>query len=196
MMDGDGSHPINVIPNLISIHLAGVDIVQCVRKGVPNPKLYRRVASKLFPLIALVLTGVNLTKQNCYYRLVSRNAIDNILGKTRFWKSIRFPLPPSPELSVEIFEVLSIERNSGHSKYHFWRLFSFALDVLLSLISWQRIFIWASLGGAAIIALWSVHPIFSLGFAIVACPVIFQLWQVRHQLVEEKMFISEKGGVI
>ena len=196
MMDADGSHPVNEIPNLLAIYLSGVDIVQCIRKGAPNPKLYRRLASQVFSIFAQLLTGVNLTTQNCYFRLISRSVADYILNVTRFWKSVRFPLPPTKNFSVEMLEVISIERNSGQSKYHFLRLFSSALDVLLSLISWPRIFILIFIGGVAEVLIWNLHPVFSICFGIIIGLVIIRLWKVRHDSFEEKFAIVEKGGFI
>ena len=194
MMDADGSHPVSAIPDLVRIHLGGADIVQCIRKGVPNRNLFRRLGSRLFPFVAQVLTGVDLAEQNCYFRLVSRRAAYFVVDRQRYWKSARFPLPPAADFRVAKFDVDTVERNSGDSKYHFWRLISFAIDVLFSLISWPRIAALLTFGTAVAVGLWFLFPVLSIVVVLFLGAALWRFWGVSHHSAENEIAVLETGG--
>lgn len=62
MMDVDGSHPIDVLPQMVREFLGGARVVQCVRRTIADRKGYRRFGATLFHSLARALTGVDTTE--------------------------------------------------------------------------------------------------------------------------------------
>jgi glycosyltransferase involved in cell wall biosynthesis len=138
-MDVDGSHPVDVIPAMISGFLDGAQVVQCVRRTLANRKAYRRIGAAAFFFGARVLTGVDANEQRIYYRLVSAGVTRWLLQQPRYWHYLRFPLPRQPEGALRKIYVDTEERVLGESKYGFRRLVNLAIDGVLSQMPQSRL---------------------------------------------------------
>ena len=71
MLDADGSHPVEAIPEMIEHFLAGARVVQCQRRSIGGRSGWRNAGSALFDRLTRWLTGVDMAAQNIYFRLVS-----------------------------------------------------------------------------------------------------------------------------
>ena len=138
MMDADGGHPLEVLPEMIRQYLDGAQVVQCVRRTLANRKAYRDIGAATFQIFARMLTGIDTTEQNIFYRLVSAPVARELLRHPRYWRWLRFPLPRRPEGALRKIYVDSQERTLGESKYGFRRLVNLAIDGILSLIPTTR----------------------------------------------------------
>jgi len=138
MMDVDGSHPPEAIPDLVSAYMAGAQVVQCVRRSLSDRKTYRSLGAALFHRLSRLVFGIDFAEQNIFYRLVSKSAAAMILSESRYWPYLRFPLPTEPAGATIFVEVDSEERTVGESKYNVLRLVALAIDGVLSLISKVR----------------------------------------------------------
>ena len=195
MMDADGSHPVARIPDMIAAFLQGNDIVQGVRQGTPNPAAHRRWASRLFPFAARAVTGVDLAEQNCYFRLMSQAAARHVLAHPRYWRSVRFPLPPSRKFRVAKIDVTSRERVAGQSKYPLLRLLSFATDVMLSLISWPRVIALTAVGIGGAVMVWPYAPVVSALAGVAIAVAVTKFLRIALHRVEDDMIIVERDGI-
>jgi glycosyltransferase involved in cell wall biosynthesis len=138
LMDVDGSHPPEAIPQMIEAHLGGAGVVQCVRRTLRARRLHRRIGTALFQRLASAWVRVDLAEQAVYYRLVSRRHADRLVADPRTWRFLRFPLPREPgELAT--VEVDSVERETDRSKYGPLRLIGLAVDAVLSLMPRDRV---------------------------------------------------------
>jgi len=139
MMDGDLSHPPEAIPHMVKGYLDGAEVVQCVRRSLPDRTPIRRWGQVLFQRAVALLTGVDGRRQSTYFRLVSQPIAAQLLRSPRYWRFLRFPLPPTEGGALRILEVDCVERSHGASKYDFGRLLGLAVDGLLSQMSRWRI---------------------------------------------------------
>jgi len=137
MMDADGGHPLEVLPEMVRHYLDGARVVQCVRNTLANRKAYRDIGAATFQLFARSVTGVNTHEQNIFFRLVSADVAREIVRQPRYWRWLRFPLPQRAG-DLRKIPVHSQERVLGESKYDFRRLVNLAIDGILSLIPTAR----------------------------------------------------------
>jgi glycosyltransferase involved in cell wall biosynthesis len=137
-MDVDGTHPPHVIPVLVDRFLRGNDVVQCVRRTLPDRKLYRNLGATTFHLAAGLLTGVDTRRQNVYFRLMAAGVAKDLLRHRRYWRFLRFPLPDAPG-RLSFVDIDTMERSVGRSKYTFLKLTALALDGVISLLTRTRL---------------------------------------------------------
>jgi dolichol-phosphate mannosyltransferase len=165
MMDVDGGHPVDVIPDMIDHFLAGARVVQCRRRSLRGRPLYRRIGSAAFAAGARLLTGVDFETQNIYYRLIAAEIVPTLVDHPQYWALLRFPQPAERDGHLVIVEVDAEERVLGESKYGPIRLALLALDGVLSLAQGTRLAVLVGLVAGAALAL-----IFSgawlIGFAL------------------------------
>lgn len=174
LMDADGSHPPEIIPEMIERHLEGAGVVQCVRRELSDRRIYRRLATRLFQTFATWLVGIDLAEQSIYYRLVSRRFADQIVADPRYWRFLRFPLPRVGGELAKI-PVDSAERAEGESKYGPMRLAGLAIDAVLSLMPGSRFGVCVG-GGAALAALLVGAGSWFLG----SCVAGVVVWVIRR----------------
>jgi len=136
MMDIDESHPTEIIPALVEHYINGYDIVQAVRKQINHRKFYRNFGSEVFSKIFRLIVNDDFTD---YFRLISKSVAKELVKNTKFQYTIRFNkgMIKSYKQTNVIFS--SSDRVIGQSKYNFFRLAGFGLDVILSVISQQRL---------------------------------------------------------
>ncbi|MCC6932934.1 MAG: glycosyltransferase [Deltaproteobacteria bacterium] len=162
MMDVDGGHPFETIPLMIEQFLKGSDAVQAVRRKIASRSAYRDIGSFLFSNLFATLTGVNLIKQNVYFRLLGRKFIDALSPDKRWLHFLRINYASFKDLNVNYIEFEAKERTLGQSKYNFKRLLKLAWVASFAVISRQRFNLYILLLFILSISL------FSLGFPALA----------------------------
>jgi glycosyltransferase involved in cell wall biosynthesis len=156
MLDVDGSHPIDAIPAMIERFRSGARIVQCRRRAAGGRRGWRDLASQAFGRLGRAITGVDLQEQNIYFRLVSAEIAQMLVGTPRYWRFLRFPLPAAGSPDLAVLEVDTPERAIGESKYDLVRLLRLALDGVLSLIPPARLAALAAAGALLTIGLFAL----------------------------------------
>lgn len=157
LMDGDGSHPVGVIPQMIRHFLDGASIVQAYRKDRSREHGIRKWGAYLFRLCVLAISRVDLRRQTVYFRLIDAKTRAQVLADPRCVYFFRLRLPRDE--SVRYVEFDFIDRSLGESKYPVIRLAKFAGTGILSLLSplWFCAYMAVVLGGigaAATVSPW------------------------------------------
>lgn len=195
LMDADGSHPPDKIPQMIDLHLQGAGIVQCVRRTLTDRRAYRRWATTSFQTLASWIAQVDLAEQSVYYRLVSPRYAQELVSDPRYWRFLRFPLPSTPGELAKL-EIDTAERTHDESKYGPLRLLGLAIDAILSLVSPARM--WAGVGivvvgavGFIRLGAWPIAIVLAL--AVLAAGRRYQ--QLRNPDLLERMVVRESRNV-
>jgi len=132
MMDADLQHPPELLPELLRQWRAGYDVVQALRRTQPG--LGKSLLSHGFYLFFNRISEVQLQDGAADFRLLSRRAVDSLLGlpeQSRFLRglvawlglpctTIRFDAPP---------------RLAGRSSYSFRKMLLLAVEGLVALSS-------------------------------------------------------------
>ncbi|MGI9592254.1 MAG: glycosyltransferase [Myxococcota bacterium] len=197
MLDVDGSHPIDAIPEMIERFRGGARVVQCRRRSVGGRRRWRNVGSAVFSRLGRWLTGVDVAGQNIYFRLVSAETAKMLVENSIYWRFLRFPLPPPDSGDLSVLEVDTPERSVGESKYDFFRLARLAIDGLLSLMPRARfaaLAAAAALAGAAALAmgLWPLA-------ALLLAALLWAGWRyaaVRVRYGLDRMRCVESSGAL
>jgi len=138
-MEVGGGHPVESVPEMISRHLDGADIVQAVRRSIRSRPLYRSVGTAVFNAVFRLLAGFDTKGQNVYYRLLSRKYKDSMVESRECVTSLRFRLPDSSICRVDKVYFDAEDRTRGKSKYGFVRLARLSLDFMLSVMPASRL---------------------------------------------------------
>ena len=196
MMDVDGSHPPEAIPELVVAHLEGARVVQCVRRTLANRERYRRLGASAFHALARLVFGIDFQEQNVFFRLVSADVARQVLERPRSWRYLRFPLPREPEGALRLIPVDTLERAHGESKYGFLRLVNLASDGVLCLVSTPRLValgLFAALVAVALVAagLWPLAALLLLA----ALWPLERLRRLRRGDALERIEVTECANV-
>ena len=140
MMDVDGSHPVEVIPEMIARHREGARLVQCRRKTIEGRVLYRTWGAALFNGLTRMITGFDPRTQSVYYRLIDADRARALCGEPLYWRFLRLPLAELQRTgALSVIEIDTIDRVHGASQYDFVRLAVLAGDGILSVMSFGRL---------------------------------------------------------
>ena len=194
LMDADGSHPPEAIPELVRGYLAGARVVQCVRRSHRGRAAWRALGARAFHATVRVVTGVDLGSQNVYYRLMDRAVIDSFLKTPRYWRYVRFPLPTEPG-AVRFVPIDSPERSLDASKYGLLRLLGLSVDGILAAMETRRLVVTAGLAALAVGALFAggAWPL-ALAGAVAAAAVVVRFVGLRRPAALERMRAVESAG--
>lgn len=130
-MDSDGQHPIEHIPNMISLcQESDCDVVVGVRiRGREDTRL-RRNASKLFYKFLALASHVEIEQNAADFRLITRLTLDGLLDSPEKSKVFRF-LISDYGYKVEKFSFSANERKYGVSKYRMSSLLKLAMQSII-----------------------------------------------------------------
>ncbi|MEE2677736.1 MAG: glycosyltransferase [Myxococcota bacterium] len=194
VMDVDGSHPPEAIPELVRAFQEGARVAQCVRRSLSGRTLWRTLGARAFHATVRLVTGVNLASQNVYYRLMDRSVIDSFLGTPRYWRYVRFPLPREAG-AVRFVPIDTQERSLGASKYGPLRLLGLSVDGILGAMATRRLIFTAGLAAVAVLALFAVGawPLALLGLAA-AGAVALRFSGLRRPDALDRMRVTETAG--
>ncbi|MBN2070239.1 MAG: glycosyltransferase [Candidatus Krumholzibacteriota bacterium] len=161
MMDVDGEHPVDLIPLMIERFIAGSRIVQAVRKKRVADVRYREAGSRFFTTVTSLLTGVDLEKQNVYFRLVAGNVRDELIRNRRWPYFMRISDRLLKKYQAERIPFDIRFKEGRVSSYGFLRLAGLAVSGVLSIIPVPRFLILVSvlfLAGAAVLVKGLYYP--------------------------------------
>jgi glycosyltransferase involved in cell wall biosynthesis len=196
MMDVDGGHPVSVLSEMIGRFLEGAAIVQAVRRPFLARSLLRRLGAALYSFGVLVAAGVDLRRQNVYFRLLSRDFKAHFLANRRWSRFLRIGCPDDcrPPYALVYFD--SAPRLAGESKYTLGRLVKSAVEGTLSLMSARRAAAWGLLLLAAAGVLLAT-PVWPLGVLLAAAlAALARLYYVisTEDLVGRLRVVEAGGG--
>lgn len=138
MMDGDGGHPPNLMPEMITAYLQGCDVVQGVRTQAEGRDAHRNAATALFQIVVHAVTRFDATRQNVFFRLVSRRIAARILRDYKCLYFLRLTFLDDKDVRTGYVAFESPKRLRGQSKYTLKRLVTFSFYGLLSVLSVPR----------------------------------------------------------
>jgi polyisoprenyl-phosphate glycosyltransferase len=195
MMDVDGGHPTEIIPEMIRRFLGGAEIVQAVRTTSEKRSIYRNLGTWLFNTAFIVLAVVDTRTQNVYFRLVSKRVRDQFLSHPRWLHFLRINFPRQEGLQVEHVSFKAESRQHGESKYSLPRLIKLALLAPLSVISPGRFSLLMGLLGLAAAALLAQRHFLTGGAAaLLAAACIFQFREMSRESLLAKLEVRESGA--
>ena len=128
IMDCDLQHPPEYIPEMYRYYQEGYQIVRCVKETRGEESFLHRLAAycfyKLFDCLSSKSANINNASD---YILISRKVIDCILQFKEvsfFFRGIASSIGfKTKEISFKV-----AERQSGKSKWSYWKLFKYALN--------------------------------------------------------------------
>lgn len=130
-IDVDLQDPVDLIPLMVEKWKAGTEVVMARRVERKADTLFRRSTVQVFYNLISWLSSTPMPRDVGDYRLMDRVVVDAIRQlpeKNRYMKG----LLSWPGFSTEVIEYSRPERSTGHSQWHLWRLFNFALDGIFS----------------------------------------------------------------
>ncbi len=161
-IDVDGSHPIEIIKQMIEQYRQGLDVVQGIRVEYRRDSWYRQIASRIYFFIFSVVTGIDLQKQNVHFRLMNKKACGIFIRNQPWWYSLRTNFSRRDNIKTSYIPFIAPERTTGNSKYHFRRLFLFAFKSFLTLTKPKRFIVLLLLGLILTYLIYSVNLWFSV----------------------------------
>ena len=138
IMDGDGSHPVETIIQMINLFLAGNNVIQGHRLMYKRENILRKYFSFVFFMMFTLFTGINLLKQNVHFRLMDRKAIKIYLQHKRWWYSVILDFKQNIGIKIRYINFIAPERSVGISKFNFIRLVETAFYLCYNMISVPR----------------------------------------------------------
>jgi dolichol-phosphate mannosyltransferase len=196
MMDIDGAHPVELIPNMINYFLKGADIVQAIRINLSNRKLYRVIGAFSFNIIFRILTGFNAKKQNVYFRLISKKYKNVIIQNKKFIHTLRIKFPQNDIYQLEEIYFSAKERILGESKYNLLLLLKTSLDFIFSIISKTRFIIFCLfLVLLGIISTLVGYLYLSSIFAIIIILISLKYFRMSHNNILINMELKEQQEI-
>lgn len=131
MIDSDGQHPASLIPQLISTWQGGYDVVQAVRVKSTHEGYLKKITSNLFYRILATLSGVNVPQGSADFRLLSRQAVNEVKNSAGSQLFLRGLIPwmgfPTSYVSFE-----AGPRAAGTSSYTWKRMIRLSVDGLMT----------------------------------------------------------------
>lgn len=134
MMDADGQHPPEVIPELLEQYKQGFEIVNTRRLSTEDAGVTKDLSSKGYYKFINLLTDIRIEPASSDFRLMTRKAVDSFLEideKDRFTRG----LVSWMGFKQTIIEFNAPPRMTGVSKYTFKKMLSFAWDGITSFSS-------------------------------------------------------------
>jgi glycosyltransferase involved in cell wall biosynthesis len=145
VMDGDGQHPPEMLSSMLAKWREGYEVVYMVREARRVRGLHRLLRAAFYRLFALA-SPIKLPPEAGDFRLMDRRvvrAIGRLPERTRFLKGI-YSWVGFRQTGLRYRED---ERVNGASRWHFTRLFAFAMDAL-SAFSTLPLRLWSWIGAA------------------------------------------------
>ncbi|MBL8050159.1 MAG: glycosyltransferase family 2 protein [Anaerolineales bacterium] len=129
-MDGDGQHPPQMIPQMISLIQNGYDIVQTQR--IEDGGLsFKKITSNFFYWLINKISGTQVINGAADFRAMSRNALDGLRSMNEYHRFLRGMISWMGYHSV-ILPYEEPKRFAGKSKYSFGKMLRLASDAIFS----------------------------------------------------------------
>lgn len=132
MLDSDGQHPPELIPELVERWTGGAQIVQTLRKDGLETGLLKRSTSAMFYRLLSRIGSIELRGGAADYRLLDRKVLDVFRDELRERNAFLRGLVAWVGFNVAFIEFEPLPRLHGASKYRPSILFNFALQGISS----------------------------------------------------------------
>lgn len=131
MLDGDLQHPPELIPKMIDLWRQGYEIVYTIREDVLGETIFKKLSARMFYAFMSKISNVDMGINCADFRLMSRKVVDEF---NRFREKARFTRGLVSWMGYNKIGIPYVgrERVKGETKYSLQRIFSFALDGILS----------------------------------------------------------------
>lgn len=133
-MDADLQHPPEVIPELVARWRDGYDVVTATHRRRTDESLSRRAFASMFYGLLRRISNTPIPNGAGDFRLLARPVVDAIKRlpeRTRFMKG----LVAWVGFSQTAVQFDRESRQSGNTRWNFWRLWNFALDGIFAFSS-------------------------------------------------------------
>ena len=162
-MDGDGQNPPGLIPDMLSLHQNGYDIVLMQRLGQNKVPAFKRLTSSGFYWVIKRLSNTPIIPGAADFRLMARNAVQALRQMPEYHRFLR-GMVTWMGFKTAILPYEMVERLAGESKYSLKKMVKLGLDAIFS-FSLTPLWI-GLLTGGAFFALAALEVIYVLSFWI------------------------------
>jgi glycosyltransferase involved in cell wall biosynthesis len=190
-IDIDGSHPVEIIKEMIDKYHQGFDVVQGIRIAYRRDSWYRQVGSNIYFFIFSLVTGIDLHKQNVHFRLMNKKACDIFVRNKPWWYSLRTNFRSRDNIKTCYIPFTAPERASGKSKFNFGRLFVFAFRSFLTLTKPSRFIILLVPFIFFVCLIYSINLWISAIFLLL--PISLGVNYIRIRFVDYSSLVKEKS---
>ena len=144
-LDGDGEHPVALIPEMIRLAQSGYDVVQTQRSDAQRANSFKRWTSQVFYSLINRLGNTHILPGGADFRLMSRTVVEALCEMREYqrflrgmvawmgYKTVILPYAPQPRLG-------------GYSKYSLRQMLRLATNAIFS-FSLVPLYISISIGG-------------------------------------------------
>jgi dolichol-phosphate mannosyltransferase len=144
-MDGDGQHPPEMIPQMLTLIEQGYDIVQAQRLDDEQAFSFKKATSAAFYQMINRISGTHLPQGASDFRALSRQAVEALKSMPEYHRFLRGMVYWIGYRSV-ILPYHPPERLGGSTKYSLRKMFKLAADAIFS-FSLMPLYIGLSAGG-------------------------------------------------
>jgi dolichol-phosphate mannosyltransferase len=134
MLDGDGQHPVELIPDFITAWQNGADVIIGLRSDKDSESTFKRFGSWLFYKLFNRLTGQKMTPGTTDYRLIDRSVQQAFLSLTETDRITR-GLIDWLGFKRQFIPVHRLARTAGAPGYTFSSLMKLATNSFVSMSS-------------------------------------------------------------
>lgn len=130
-IDADLQDPPEILPEMLFKWRSGADVVVAVRTDRNKDTAFKRWSAKTFYRFFNRISEVTIPENAGDFRLMDRRVINVLIllpERSRFMKGLFSWVG----FKTETVEFTREERVAGESKWHYWRLWNFALDGIFS----------------------------------------------------------------
>ncbi len=132
MMDGDGEHPPELIPEMLNLFESGYDVVQTQRLDIAGSRRSTKsILGRLFYLLINHIGETDILRGGADFRLMSRNAVNALRQLPEYHKFYRGMVPWLGFRHV-VLPFIPSPRLGGASKYSLRKMLRLAGDGLFS----------------------------------------------------------------
>jgi len=132
MLDGDGQHPPELIPEMIKLQSLGYDIVQCQRVEDKNSaSLMKRITARLFYSLLSNMGEIDLAPGSADFRLITAEVLAQLRSLPEYHRFIRGMISWIGFRSI-LLPYRADHRINGASKYSIRKMLRLAADGMFS----------------------------------------------------------------
>ena len=131
MMDGDGQHPPELIPQMLDLYRSGHDIVITQRRRDEKISPTKELTSNVFYRLLNWIGDTRILPGSADYRLMSRRAL-NALRQMREYHRFLRGMIPWMGYKTAVIEYAAPDRLAGESKYSFRKMAKLAAHAIFS----------------------------------------------------------------
>jgi polyisoprenyl-phosphate glycosyltransferase len=161
MMDCDGQHPPELIPQMLDLVRQGYDIVQGQRMPEDEAGTLKTLTSHAFYRLLNVMSGTRVEPGAADFRAMSRQAVDALKSMPEYHRFLRGMISWMGFAGV-ILPYHESTRLAGVSKYSVGKMIRLAMDAVFS-FSLAPLYIGLSIGGV-LLCLASAQILYVLSF--------------------------------